>query len=391
MRVAVMCSGYGLVARGVETFIEGLMLRLRERSEEWEFDVYTRAPGCERRNGVRLIHVPAISRDSRLATIYAQIGHRLGFYLRTPNNAEGLSFAICAAPKVVRGDYDLVFNQAGPFSGWFLSQWRKRFGGPPFINKTASGYSPLELILKRQRPDLIVATSPFVQEWLQSEPPDTRVVCIPNAVDCAEFQPERAGEKDDTPPELQSLERPIILFVGAMEDMKRPFLAIEAMKKLGRGSLVMIGRGRLLDEVTSAGRNVLGPDRFLQIPHVPHDALPAYYRAADVFTLSSEEPFGIVYLEALASNVPFVAHNSPVQKWIAGDAGTTCNCEDAGEYAGAIAGSLDVEYGNIPRERAKAFDWSLVAAEYEKAFRSVVEGDFGHRLRQPSATAGRTE
>ncbi|MDO8589381.1 MAG: glycosyltransferase family 4 protein [Armatimonadota bacterium] len=390
MRIAVLCSGYGLVARGVETFLRELMTRLTDAHPDWQFDVYTRAPGGVERPGVRLIHVPALSRHGRAAKIYSQLGHRLGFYLRTPNQAEGLSFAFAVAAKLVGTRYDLVFNQAGPFSGWVLSA-RRRFGGPPFVHKTAAGYSPLELIMKRQRPDLTIATSPFVEEWLRSQPPDTPVKCIPNGVDCSKFTPAEGPDLGHVPHELEDLERPIILFVGAMEPMKRPRLAIEAVSRLGRGSLAMIGDGSERDSIAAMGREQLGPGRFANASYVAQCDLPSYYRAADVFTLPSEEPFGIVFLEALACNTPIVAHSSPVQRWIAGDAGLTCNCEASEEYAAALQMALDTDFGNSPRMRALSFDWSIVASEYESIFCSVAESRAAARRTSMGTVAGRAE
>ncbi|MDO8684067.1 MAG: glycosyltransferase family 4 protein, partial [Armatimonadota bacterium] len=354
MRIAVMCSGYGLVPRGVETFLHDLMPRLRKLRPGWSFDVYTRAPSGWEADGIRLIHVPAISRDSKAATLYAQIGHRLGFFLRTRIDAEGLSFAIAASSKLALSKYDLIFNQAGPFMGWFLAL-RKPFGFPPIAHKTASGYSPLELIMKRQRPDLMIATSPFVENWLRNTPPETPVVCIPNGVDCDLFHP-RASE---APIELQGLQRPIVLFIGAIDPMKRPELAIDAMAEMGQGSLVMIGDGILREQITASGLQRLGPSRFLSLPYIPHGRLPDFYRASNVFTLPSEEPFGIVFLEALACNTPIVANRGPVQSWIVQDAGLTCNCENPAYYAAALHKALTTNFGNRPRLRAEAFDWDI--------------------------------
>lgn len=367
MRIAVLCSGYGIVARGVETFLRGLITRLARTNPDWDFDVYTRAKSGLEQPGVRLVHVPAVSRYSRAAKLYSKIGHRLGFYLREPNNAEGLSFALAAMPKLLAQRYDLVFNQAGPFSGWFLMAWR-RIGGPPFAHKTASGYSLLELLMKRQKPDLTVATSPFVADWLKSQPPDTPVVCIPNAVDCSIFRPDGGH----TYP-FAGLERPIVLFVGTIDGMKRPHLAVEAVSGMSSGSLVLIGDGPRRREIVTMGMDRLGNGRFLSLARAPHDLLPAYYNAADVFTLPSEEPFGIVFLEAMACNKPIVSNHSPVQEWMAADAGLTCDCLDPGEYAATLERVAVTDYADRPRRRALEFDWSVIAPKYETAFQSLSE------------------
>lgn len=357
--------------RGVETFTDELARRLVELDPGWRVDIYCRGTNAEPSSGVRQIHVPAVDRDSRAATFYSRLGHRLRIHLRTRIDAECLSFTLALAPRFLWARYDVIFNQAGPFAGRLL-QMKRRLDGTPFIHKTASGYAELELIMARQRPDAIVATSPFVREWLERCGVGVRVECIPNAVDRVLFRPYAPSEIEAARDShaVFDLTRPIVLFVGAMESMKRPELLVLAVAELPKVSLVMVGSGRLSDSVLGLGTKLLGR-RFLHVARVPRDQMALCYNACDVFTLPSEEPFGIAFLEAMACNKPVLGHRSPVQQWIFGDAGATCDCTNVREYARAIRRLLATDFGSQPRERSRAFDWAEIVPKYADLFSQV--------------------
>jgi len=372
LRIAILCPGYGCVTRGVEIFTGELARRLLESRPGWRVDIFCRGPNAEPSSGIRQIHVPAVDRDGRAATFYAQIGHRLGIFLRTRIDAECLSFALALGPRLLRARYDLVFNQAGPFAGRLL-QLKRRLDGTPFVHKTASGHGELELIMARQRPDAIIATSPFVRNWLQEEIRGLYTECIPNAVDHSAFRPYsveelRAARNGQA---LFDLGRPIVLFVGAMDPMKRPELLISAMAGVPDASLVMVGNGRLTESVARLGAQQLG-NGFLHVPYVPREQMALYYNACDLFTLPSDEPFGIAFLEAMACNKPVLGQRSPVQEWIFADAGMTCDCTDDAEYARAIQRALVTDFGSRPLERSREFDWRRIVPRYAALFSRAV-------------------
>jgi glycosyltransferase involved in cell wall biosynthesis len=371
-RIAILCPGYGVVTRGVEIFVEGMVARLRRVRPGWSFDIFCRGEDAEPSPGVRLIHVPAVDRDGRAARLYAQACHHLGAFLRTRIDAECFCFTLALAPKLLHRRYDLIFNQAGPFAGCLLRA-KRRLDGTPFIHKTASGYGDLEVITARQRPDAIIATSPFVKTWLQSACPGSRVECIPNAVDRAQFRPFSPREMEEcrNGHAIFSLRRPIVLFVGAMDPMKRPELLISAMSRVPEAGLAMVGSGRLAESLPSLGITGL-EGRFLYVPRLPRDQMALYYNACNLFTLPSEEPFGISFLEAMACNKPVLSHHSPVQQWIFGDAGTMCDCTDADEYARAIRRMLESDFGDRPVRRSRAFDWREVSERYADLFSRVM-------------------
>lgn len=376
-RIGILCPGYGIVARGVETFIGEMTSMLRRLMPGWTFDIYCRARTKEIADGVRLIHVPSVDRETAAASVYAQIGHRLGYFLRTRIDAECLSFTIAAAPKVLATHYDLIFNQAGPFAGNLL-RMKRQIDGTPFVHKTASGYGDLELMMARQYPNAIAATSPYAKDWLGKWCPEAAVECIPNAVDCSVFRPYSRSEIEAAGVGLaiSKLRKPIVLFVGAMDPMKRPELLMDAMSRIPDASLVMVGSGILSESLSNMGVSALG-DRFVYVPRVSREQMPLYYNCCDLFTIPSEEPFGIVFIEAMACNKPVLSHSSPVQKWIFGEAGEMCDCTKPDKYADTIRRMLVNDYGMHPLERSRIFDWSQVTGQYADLFSRVASAG-GH-------------
>ncbi len=109
---------------------------------------------------------------------------------------------------------------------------------------------------------------------------------------------------------------PVILFVGRIQPLKGPDVAIRALHALGRPDalLLIVGgaSGNAGDvEVRRAHHLVDGLGLHDQVRFVepqPHHILSTYYRSADVVIVPSRsESFGLVALEAAACGIPVVA------------------------------------------------------------------------------------
>ena len=128
-----------------------------------------------------------------------------------------------------------------------------------------------------------------------------RVELIPNGVDIERFQPGLPQKAEFGFPQG----RLIVLMVSALIPSKRVEAGIEAVSKIPDGHLVVAGDGPLRAEVNSLAAKLL-PDRFTRLS-VPPQKMPSLYRSANVFLhLSKIEPFGNVFLEAMASGLPIV-------------------------------------------------------------------------------------
>ena len=108
----------------------------------------------------------------------------------------------------------------------------------------------------------------------------------------------------------------MLLFVGRIQPLKGPDVAIRALAALGRPDALLLvvggasgaegdGETRRAHELV-ADLGLENQVRF--VPPQPHHILSTYYRAADVVLVPSRsESFGLVALEAAACGVPVVA------------------------------------------------------------------------------------
>jgi glycosyltransferase involved in cell wall biosynthesis len=102
--------------------------------------------------------------------------------------------------------------------------------------------------------------------------------------------------------------------------------------------------------------------------------MPYYYSESNVFTLASlDEAFGIVFVEAMASGLPIVAHNGPRQKFVIGENGIFCNTSDPEMYAKALINALNRNKSlNIRNEAIVRYSWDNISKEYMKLFENIL-------------------
>ncbi len=226
-------------------------------------------------------------------------------------------------------------------------------------------------------PDLFIAFSQKGYEWAKKVNPFVKIVKIPHGVDLKKFNP---GVK----PAQLNLERPIFAAAAQLVPYKRVEETVKAVAKLERGSLLVLGEGPLEKEIDELGNELLNNlssrakrgdldgtrKRYLRLV-APHNQVAKYLRAADVFTLVSEqsEAFGLVYLEAMACGLPIVATDDSLRWELIGDAGVFVkNPEDSREYAGALESAARTDWGDKPEKQAKKFDWEKIADRYLEEF-----------------------
>ena len=88
--------------------------------------------------------------------------------------------------------------------------------------------------------------------------------------------------------------------------------------KLPEAILVILGKGRLEDELKQQAKELKLEDRILFLGVIPNAA--NYFKAFDSFILSSDhEPFGMVLLEAITAGIPVIATNAGGAKEIIQD------------------------------------------------------------------------
>jgi D-inositol-3-phosphate glycosyltransferase len=218
--------------------------------------------------------------------------------------------------------------------------------------------------------------------------PDGRIEIVPPAVEHAFFAPgDRAGARRAVG---LPVDRPVILFVGRIQPLKAPDVAIRALGALHRfpdAVLAIVGgaSGAAGDTEAEAARRLaveLGvSDRVLFVAPQPHHILSSWYRAADLVVVPSRsESFGLVALEAAACGVPVVASAVGGLLNIVHDGVTGWLVEgrDPDRYARAIAQILGdpggaAAMGAAAAVRARRFTWSFTAARLRRLYGDLVD------------------
>ena len=88
--------------------------------------------------------------------------------------------------------------------------------------------------------------------------------------------------------------------------------------------------------------------------------------------LSVDESFGNVFVEALATDLPIVAYDTPRTRWIIGDEGFLVGNRTAEDLAETIVSALRAGSNGTVIERARNFGWPSVATRYNQFFREVL-------------------
>lgn len=280
-----------------------------------------------------------------------------------PNGIKVAWFSLKAIPKIWKDKYDIVIPVNGGWQPAFVRLVTWLYGGKMVVSgQSGMGWDDRNNLWSF--PNAFVALSRKALSWAKRANPFVKCVYIPNGVDLTSFK--EKGEVYKT-----SLEKPIVLCVGALTKQKRVDRVIKAVSKLGDVSLLVVGDGEKKEELQKLGDKLLG-ERF-ELTSVKYDKMPCVYRAGDVFTLTpfKSEAFGIVFVEAMATNLPVVTVKDEQRGEIVGDGGILVDSEDEKKYAEAIKEALSKKWGDKPRKQAEKFSWDEIAKKYEKLFKEL--------------------
>lgn len=247
---------------------------------------------------------------------------------------------------------------------WLQNEQRTRSKDVSLADRATSGWLTCSSYIR----DWTVRTHGFDQK---------RVHAVPSGVDLSEFRPR--------PDFLRPVEPIRVLFVGRIDPNKGPDLAVDAVAALRKeglpvtitvaGGLWFYGHGNessdpyfceLRAKMESADANYLG--------HVGRDRIAEVFREHDVVCVlsRSNEPFGLVVLEAMASGCAVIASNRGGLPEACGDAAALVNPDDFGAVVAAMRRLI-----SDPNELARA-----KAASVERASRASWDESTGRQLNE---------
>ncbi len=232
--------------------------------------------------------------------------------------------------------------------------------------------------------DMVIASCEPEAQQLRSfyDAPAERIELASPGVEHALFSP---GDRDGARVALGLGGGPVLLFVGRIQPLKRPLVAVETLAHLERedARLLLVGGPsgsegeveyqRLQDRIQGLGLQ----DQATLVPPRPHHWLSTYYRAADVVLVPSRsESFGLVALEAAASGTPVVAAPVGGLRSVVDHGRTGFLVDDATPeaFATRVAALIDkpliaAEMAMNAAERARSFSWASMARSLQASYR----------------------
>ncbi|HUK42823.1 MAG TPA: glycosyltransferase [Candidatus Bathyarchaeia archaeon] len=183
---------------------------------------------------------------------------------------------------------------------------------------------------------------------------------VPFGIPVSRFDLDETGER-----RVDGLrdEMPTVLFVGRLVHYKGVEFLIRAMENVN-ARLWIVGTGPLEASLKQLAVSLGVADRVVFLGHLSDADLVAYYHACDVFALPSitnQEMFGLVQLEAMACRKPVISTDLPTGVPWVNQHGKTGYCVDPGnarELACALSRVLESrelcqEMGAAGRERVE--------------------------------------
>lgn len=263
-------------------------------------------------------------------------------------NLSVLNFTLKIFPKLKNYDWIIPMN-----SFWQVLLCKFLSGKILITGHSGPGWDERwNLYLK---PDVFVATTEPTADWAKKTCFYTKVVTIPYGIE----------EYKNVVPAKINLEKPIILCPAAAVDYKRIDLAIKAVARLKKGSLLHLGDGLLLSQIKLRGQELLGK-RFKSLI-VQHEEISKYYAACDLVTLpsSEQENSPMVFLESMAAGKVCVTTDTSRTRWILGETGVYVNPADTNAYAITLQNAVTKK--TVFSNQLKKYSWDLILEKYERA------------------------
>ena len=357
LRVLFALPGFHRVARGAEAALENVARQLARR-------------GC----AVTLVGGGDPRPGEPYQFIQADVSARERFekWLRIPPlrneyRWEELTFARPLRRAYRPADYDVTVTCSYPFVNWVL-RGRRTAGRPRHVFVTQNGDWPAQRKNGEYRffsCDGLVCTNP---EYFERQQHTWRCALIPNGMDASRFGPGPAERAAFGVPAAGN----VVLMVSALIPSKFVAGGVRAVAALPGVHLLVAGDGPQRAEIDALAAQLL-PGRFTRLT-TTMDRMPALYRCADVFLhLSRDEAFGNVYIEALATGLPVVAHDYATARWILGPHGRLVDSTRDELVTAALRDALAAPRDADARHAFAAgrFDWPAVGAQYADFLQQV--------------------
>ena len=260
---------------------------------------------------------------------------------------------------------------------------RLRIGNMPVVINLPGPPNP-RYVADLQQADALIADG-----WAASHLPamlGRSVERLPKGVDSELFHPEGRNLRAS----LRLADKRVVMTAARLVPIKNVRLLLEAMAllrhRVGNAHLVIVGDGPEAEPLKAAAAVLEMSDAVTFAGYVAHADTPAFYRAADVFALSSDfDNSPNVVLEAMACGLPVVATDvGGVRDFVTDrSGGLVVPRQDAGALAAALETYLTSPVaaraaGALNRTRATTeFSWRTSALRLLDVYHQVIAARSG--------------
>lgn len=182
------------------------------------------------------------------------------------------------------------------------------------------------------------------------------VTIIPDIVEDKEQIKRKNGVKN----------KKVILYVGRMDNYKKPFNALEIIDNISDGFvLFMVGTGSLDDEIDEMIHKKKLEKKVYRVKQIPNIEIHEYYKMADYFlNFNNQEIFGMSILEAMYQGTTVIAMHAPGPDMIIenGKSGYLTNSLD--EMINLIENEKFVLRENVKERIINKFVWDKTAKKF---------------------------
>jgi 1,2-diacylglycerol 3-alpha-glucosyltransferase len=343
VKIALFTEVYRPIVNGIVASVDSLAHGLRESGH----DVYTFAPHIPKGDETlgRVFRMPSLPLPARTE-------YRLTLPLVARRNKQKF-LSQC----------DVIHSHSLFITGWMASYYaRRRFRVPlVFTYHTLldryTHYSPLGPRLTSQltreltrayanAADAVIVPTQTVAGELRRNGVTVPLCIVPTGIDVEAFRGVDAGKGLAVRASCGiAADAPLILLVSRLAAEKNVPLMLEALalvrRELPEAQALLVGSGPLADTLKAQVRS-LGLSAAVHFAgSVPHEAVPDYYAAADVFAFpSTTETQGLVLAEAFGAGLPVVAIDNPQTRDVFGPHLAGALVEDAAGMARELVALL---------------------------------------------------
>lgn len=376
LRIAFLCTGVEIFNRGIESFFREAYDGLRGPLASMGIEARLFKGGgrsIPERGETRVWCLP---RTGRLASLVGKPVRR------RPYVVEQLTFLPGMIRHVRRLRPDVIFYSDFDIARR-LYRWRRHIGVP--YRLLYSNGAPMHPPFGDT--DFVQQVAPlYYEEAIAAGEPGGIQTHVPYGMTVPTGDPDASTEGQLAARRRLDLptDRKILLSVGAINDYhKRMDYTIRECARIknatGTNPPFLVLLGSIEPEtarMVALADELLGTQNYV-VRSVPYAQVSDYYRAADVFVLSSlKEGFGRVYLESLVHGLPTIGHDHPVIRYVLGEVGRIADLATLGTLAGVLVEELGRprDPALMARRRASVrdrFAWDRIAPAYAAMFRQA--------------------